>query len=70
MLDNGLIQFELTSKEALDQTLINGQRLPADEMKQVMNHLDKIYFGSGAMLLFKYPMQKRIMDKFKREIQE
>jgi hypothetical protein len=56
MLENGLIQFELTAREAFDQTLINGQKLPKDEMKQVLNHLDKIYFGSGAMLLFKYPM--------------
>jgi len=37
-------------------------------MRQVLNHLDKIYFGSGAMLLFKYPMQKKIMEKFKAEV--
>jgi hypothetical protein len=39
-------------------------------MKQVLNHLDKIYFGSGAMLLFKYPMQKRLIERHKAEIQE
>jgi len=58
MLDNGLIQFEITSnvREAYQETLINGKRLPEDDKKCVLNHLDKIYFGPGAMLLFKYPM--------------
>lgn len=37
-------------------------------MRQVLNHLDKIYFGSGALLLFKYPMQRRFVDKFKAEV--
>jgi hypothetical protein len=50
--------------------LINGQHLPKDEMRQVLNHLDKLYFGSGAMLLFKYPMQKRAYEKFWKEIEE
>jgi len=68
MLDNGLIQFEVNSKEAQEHTLINGQRIPQSEMRQVLNHLDKIYFGSGAMLLFKYPMQKRWVNRFKGEI--
>lgn len=63
MLDNGLIQFELISNEAYEQTLINGKRLPNDDRKQVLNHLDKIYFGSGAMLLFKYPMQRKVADR-------
>ena len=39
-------------------------------MRVVLNHLDKIYFGSGAMLLFKYPMQKRWVEKYKAEIKE
>lgn len=39
-------------------------------MRIVLNHLDKIYFGSGAMLLFKYPMQKRWVEKYKAEIKE
>ena len=56
MFDNGLIQFELTSDDAYDQTLINGEKLPLNDRKQIMNHLDKIYFGSGAMLLFKYAL--------------
>jgi len=33
MFDNGLIQFELTSDEAYDQTLINGKKLPLAEKK-------------------------------------
>lgn len=56
MLDNGLIQFEITSDEAYDQTLINGKYLPLTEKKQIMNHLDTLYLGSGAMLLFKYAL--------------
>ena len=39
-------------------------------MRIVLNHLDKIYFGSGAMLLFKYPMQKRWVEKYKAEIRQ
>lgn len=39
-------------------------------MRQVLHHLDKLYFGSGAMLLFKYPMQKRIMDRIWNEVEE
>lgn len=60
MLENGLVQFELTCPEAYDQTLINGKNMPEDH-KQVLNHLDKIFFGAGAMLLFKYPLQNRKM---------
>ena len=56
MLENGLIKFELTCMEAIDQTLINGLKLHKDNPCWIMNHLDVIYFGSGAMLLFKYPL--------------
>ena len=33
MFDNGLIQFEITSDEAYDQTLINGKKLPFADKK-------------------------------------
>lgn len=35
-----------------------------------MNHLDTIYFGSGAMLLFKYALQFRKCETIKRDIIE
>lgn len=55
MLENGLIQFEVTNPAALEQTLINGKSLPADPPVQIVNHLDTLYLGRGATLLFKYP---------------
>lgn len=67
MLDNGLIQFEINVSSAFDQTLINGKKLPSDH-KQILNHLDTIYFGSGAMLLFKYPLLKQKVTKFTEDI--
>jgi len=33
-----------------------------------MNHLDTLYFGTGAMLLFKYPLQYRILENLKQSI--
>lgn len=57
--ENGLISFVLTSEEALENTLINGKRLDPENPVKVLSHLDVIYFGSGAMLLFKYPLQNR-----------
>jgi len=69
MLENGLIQFEVTNPEAIEQTLINGKNLTeSEEPVQVMNHLDTIYFGQGAMLLFKYPQMKRSLLDFRDEI--
>lgn len=68
MFDNGLIQFELTSDEAYDQTLINGKKLPLADKKQILNHLDTLYLGSGAMLLFKYALQSRKVQQLKQEI--
>ena len=68
MFDNGLIQFEISSEEAYDQTLINGKKLPINDKKQIMNHLDTIYFGSGAMLLFKYALQSRKCEAMRKEI--
>ena len=63
MLKNGLIQFELTNPEAYDQTYINGKQfLDRENPKQILSHLDTIYVGHGAMLLFKYPLLAR---KFK-----
>jgi len=45
LLANGLIQLEVTNPAALEQTLVNGKCLPADEPVQTVNHLDTIYFG-------------------------
>lgn len=56
MMENGLIKFELTEMNALEQTLINGEKLTEEEPFKILNHLDCIYFGTGAMLLFKYPL--------------
>lgn len=67
LLDNGLIQLELGSQQAMEQTLINGKRL--NSPVQIVQHLDTIYFGQGAMLLFKYPMMKVKLLKFKEDIQ-
>ena len=33
MLDNGLIQFEITHKDAFENTLINGKMLAEDDPK-------------------------------------
>ena len=42
-------------------------------MAQVLHHLDKLYLGSGAMLLFKYPLLNRklmeLMPAIKDEIE-
>lgn len=56
MLDNGLIQLTV-GEPGHKQTLINGEPLP-DNMSQTLNHLDTIYLGQGAMLVFKYPKMK------------
>lgn len=71
MLKNGLIQLEVnsTDEKALAGTLINGRPLK-DGATQVMHHLDTIYFGSGQMLLFKYPLQKRKFDQLFASIQK
>ena len=34
-----------------------------EEMKQVLNHLDKVFLGNGAMLLFKYPLMNKKMQE-------
>lgn len=70
ILENGLIQMEITNESALEQTLINGKQLDPENPKQVLNHLDTIYFGSNQMLLFKYPQMKRYLMLYKQEIQE
>lgn len=44
--------------------------MPLNDKKQILNHLDKIYFGSGAMLLFKYALQGRKVKELKAEILE
>lgn len=67
MLDSGLIQFEMTGSSACEQTLINGKKLPS-EHKQILKHLDTIFFGSGAMLLFKYPLMKVKVEQITAEI--
>ena len=67
LLPNGLIQLELGSQQAVEQTLINGKRM--DGPHQIVQHLDTIYFGQGAMLLFKYPMMKVKLLKYKEDIQ-
>lgn len=36
----------------------------------MLHHLDKIYFGSGAMLLFKYPLMKRLAETLRQQIAE
>jgi len=33
-----------------------------------MNHLDTLYFGTGAMLLFKYPLQYRTIENLKQAL--
>jgi len=33
-----------------------------------MNHLDVLYFGTGAMLLFKYPLQYRTIENIKQDL--
>jgi len=42
-------------------------------IRQVLCHLDKLYLGSGAMLLFKYPLLSRklteLMPSVKEEIE-
>jgi hypothetical protein len=35
-----------------------------------MNHLDVLYFGTGAMLLFKYPLQYRTIENIKQSLRE
>ena len=57
MLDNGLIQLTV-GEPGHKQTLINGNPLPEDTMTQTLNHLDTIYLGNGAMIVFKYPKMK------------
>lgn len=39
-------------------------------MKQILNHSDKIYFGSGAMLMLKYPLLARHWEKLTKQIEE
>ena len=39
-------------------------------MTQVLCHLDKLYLGSGAMLLFKYPLLSKKMEEVKTAIME
>ena len=56
MLDNGLIQLTV-GESGHKQTLINGSPLP-ESMSATLNHLDTIYFGQGAMIVFKYPKMK------------
>lgn len=68
MLENGLIQFEIKNVKAIEQTLINGKPLDPQNPTRLMNHLDVIYFGPGAMLLFKYPMMKRSLLKYREDI--
>ena len=70
MAENGLITFELTAMDAIDQTLINGERLDPENPFKVLQHLDCIYFGSGAMLLFKYPLQQRALKQIRAEVWE
>lgn len=43
--------------------MINGKNLPKDEMTKVLNHLDKVFLGNGAMLLFKYPLMNKKMQE-------
>lgn len=70
MLENGLIQFELTSDSAYEHTLINGKPLPQETKTQILNHMDKIYFGSTAMLLFKYPLLSKKQQQLREQIQQ
>ena len=35
-----------------------------------MNHLDTLYFGTGAMLLFKYPLQYRTIENLKQGLRD
>lgn len=71
MLENGLIEFQITNPEAYEHTAINGKKLPKGEMKQVLNHLDTIYFDSqSALILFKYPLQNRKVAELKKEVIE
>jgi len=35
-----------------------------------MNHLDVLYFGTGAMLLFKYPLQYRTLENLKQRLRD
>lgn len=70
MLPNGLIQFAATCREGIEQTLINGKHLPQDNPVQVLGHLDTVYFGPGAMLLFKFPLMKRTLIRIQDEIQQ
>jgi hypothetical protein len=35
-----------------------------------MNHLDTLYFGTGAMLLFKYPLQYRVIENLKQSFRD
>ena len=69
ILPNGLIEFQLTNPEAAMGTFVNGSLVP-EEGKVVLNHLDTIYFGSGAMLLFKYPRMRRIGDSLAQELKD
>ena len=39
-------------------------------MKLILRHLDKIFFGSGAMLLFKYPLYNSKIQQLRKEIKD
>jgi len=68
LLPNGLIEFKITNRAALETTMINGKCLSEDQPKCVLNHLDTLYFGGGSMLLFKYPYMKRCLMTYKQDI--
>jgi len=70
ILPNGLIEFKITHKDALETTMINGKCLTEDEPKIILSHLDTLYFGSGNMLLFKYPYMKRCLMSIKQDLIE
>ena len=69
ILPNGLIEFELTNQEAHNSTFINANLLP-ENGKRILNHLDTIYFGSGDMLLFKYPKMRVVGDLFAQKYEQ
>ena len=66
--------MKASEQEALDYLLINGQRIEMDPLTGVLErrlyHLDRILFGTNTILLFKYPLLKRRLNKIKFEIRE
>jgi len=68
---NGIIELAVYSQEALDNTLVNGERLEEDDEYEdlwitPLQHLDRIVFGN-AIFLFRYPLlftfkEERIKD--------